>query len=55
MSVWVAESDKRMKKRTVTTGLRTNGMVQITQGLKEGEPIASTGSIFLSNLLVVGE
>jgi len=55
MSVWVAESDKRMKKRTVTTGLRTNGMVQITQGLKEGELIATTGSIFLSNLLVVGE
>ena len=55
MSVWVSESNNRMKKRTVTTGLRTNGLVQIIQGLKEGEPIASTGSIFLSNLLLVGE
>ena len=55
MSVWIAEANKRMKKRTVTTGLRTNGLVQITQGLKEGELIASTGSIFLSNILLVGE
>ena len=55
MSVWIAEANKRMKKRTVTTGLRTNGLVQITQGLKEGELIASTGSIFLSNMLLVGE
>ena len=55
MSVWIAEANKRMKKRTVTTGLRTNGLVQITQGLKEGELIASTGSIFLSNIVLVGE
>jgi len=36
-------------------GIRSNGLVQVTEGLQEGEVIATTNAIFLSNLLVVGE
>jgi cobalt-zinc-cadmium efflux system membrane fusion protein len=53
MSVWVTENERHWVKRTVTLGLRTNGLVQVVSGLKEGEKIATTGAIFLSNMLVI--
>lgn len=53
VSAWVTEDNKRWFKRTVTTGLHTNGFVQITSGLKAGEKAASTNVIFLSNMLDV--
>jgi cobalt-zinc-cadmium efflux system membrane fusion protein len=55
-TVWVTTNNgQRMNKRTVKLGIRNNTMVQITEGLQEGEIIASTNAIFLSNLLVIGE
>lgn len=55
-TVWVTTNNgKRMDKRTVQLGIRNNTMVQVTEGLQEGEIIASTNAIFLSNLLVIGE
>jgi len=55
MSVWVVTGERRMVRRTVKTGIRTSRLAQITEGLQEGELIASTGAIFLSNLLATGE
>jgi cobalt-zinc-cadmium efflux system membrane fusion protein len=52
-SIWVTEDGRRMFKRTVTLGLKSNGLVQITNGLKEGERVATTGAIFLSNMLEI--
>jgi cobalt-zinc-cadmium efflux system membrane fusion protein len=55
-TVWVTTNNgQRMNKRTVKLGIRNNTMVQIADGLQEGEIIASTNAIFLSNLLVIGE
>ena len=51
MSVWVTEDGRHWVSRTVTLGLKTNGLVQVTSGLEEGEKIATTGAIFLSNML----
>lgn len=51
MTVWVTEDGRHWVSRAVTLGLKTNGLVQITSGLEEGEKIATTGAIFLSNML----
>ena len=51
MSVWVTEDGRHWVSRTVTLGLKSNGLVQVTSGLEEGEKIATTGAIFLSNML----
>ncbi len=51
MSVWVTEDGRHWVSRTVTLGLKTNGLVQVTNGLEEGEKIATTGAIFLSSML----
>ena len=51
MTVWVTEDGRHWVSRAVTLGLRTNGLVQVTSGLEEGEKIATTGAIFLSNML----
>ena len=42
-----------MVKKTVTVGMETNGLVQITNGINEGEKIVTTGAIFLSNMLTI--
>ncbi|XAH21886.1 efflux RND transporter periplasmic adaptor subunit [Xylophilus sp. GW821-FHT01B05] len=53
-AVWVATSDDaegpRFVRRTVVTGLTTDGQVQIASGLKAGERIARRNALFLSNL-----
>jgi len=55
-TVWVTtDGGKHMNVRSVKLGIRSNGLVQVTEGLQEGEVIATTNAIFLSNLLVVGE
>jgi len=51
MTVWVTEDGRHWVSRAVTLGLKTNGLVQVTSGLEEGEKIATTGAIFLSNML----
>ncbi|MBV8619662.1 MAG: efflux RND transporter periplasmic adaptor subunit [Curvibacter sp.] len=52
MSVWVTTDRRHMVKRSVSLGREENGFVQVTQGLKAGELIATEGAIFLSNMLV---
>jgi len=49
MSVWITADRKRFEKRTVTTGLRQNGKVQIVEGVRAGELVVVDGAIFVSN------
>ncbi len=51
MTIWVTTDRRRFVKRTVTTGLRDAGYVQIVEGLRPGELIATEGALFLSNAL----
>jgi len=50
-SVWVTEDGRHWVSRTVTLGLSTNGLVQVVSGLEAGEKVATTGAVFLSNML----
>lgn len=52
-SAWVTEDGLRFKRRVVQTGLVQDGMVQITQGLNQGEKIAQDKGLFLSNLYLI--
>jgi cobalt-zinc-cadmium efflux system membrane fusion protein len=54
-SVWVTTDSRRFVKRTVTTGMRQNGWVQILDGLQPGETVVTEGAVFLSNKLLLGE
>lgn len=47
--VYVAKSDLEFVKRTVVTGRRKGTLIQILEGLKEGERVVSDGAIFLNN------
>ena len=51
MSVWVNPENNKLVKRTVTIGLQQDGLQQITEGLRPGEKVATTGAVFLSNAL----
>jgi cobalt-zinc-cadmium efflux system membrane fusion protein len=51
MTVWVTTDRRRFVKRTVKVGLRHAGNVQILDGLRPGELIATEGALFLSNAL----
>ena len=51
MTVWVTTDQRRFRRRTVTTGIQSDGWVQVLSGLSLGEKVAATGSIFLSNKL----
>jgi cobalt-zinc-cadmium efflux system membrane fusion protein len=53
LSVWTTQDGHHMVKKTVTVGMETNGLVQITNGINEGEKIVTTGAIFLSNMLTI--
>lgn len=55
MSVWVTTDSRHFVKRTVTTGLRQDGWVQILDGLRPGETVVTEGAVFLSNKLLLGE
>lgn len=54
MTVWVTKDSRHFTKRTVKTGLRENGWVQILDGLQAGERVVTEGAVFLSNMLVLG-
>ena len=54
MTVWVTNDRRHFVKRTVTTGLRQGGWVQILQGLLPGETVVTEGAVFLSNQLLLG-
>lgn len=51
MTVWVTTDRRHFVQRVVRTGLRTDGQVQILDGLQQGELVVSDGAVFLSNML----
>lgn len=51
MTVWVTSDRSNFYQRTVKTGLREDGRVQILQGVKPGETVVTDGAVFLDNLL----
>jgi membrane fusion protein, heavy metal efflux system len=55
MTVWVTKDSRHFIKRTVLTGIRQDGWVQILDGLETGETVATDGAVFLSNKLLLGE
>jgi cobalt-zinc-cadmium efflux system membrane fusion protein len=55
MSIWVGNGPHRFARRTVQTGMRNDGFVQILDGLSAGEPVVTDGAIFLSNELVIAQ
>ncbi|MGB6604441.1 MAG: efflux RND transporter periplasmic adaptor subunit [Steroidobacteraceae bacterium] len=50
-SVWVTSDGRHFARRTVSTGERDAGWVQVLKGVHPGELIVSDGAVFLSNLL----
>jgi cobalt-zinc-cadmium efflux system membrane fusion protein len=51
MAAWVTTDRRRFTERIIRTGLRTDGQVQILDGLQRGELVVSQGAVFLSNML----
>jgi cobalt-zinc-cadmium efflux system membrane fusion protein len=45
--VWVVRSDRAVEPRRVKTGMTKGRMVQVLEGLSDGEKIVSKGSLFL--------
>ncbi len=52
MTVWVTADSHTFSKRAVKTGATHNGFVEIIEGLKRGEIVATEGSLFISNQYV---
>jgi membrane fusion protein, heavy metal efflux system len=50
-TVWVTADRRRFTKRTVKIGDQRDGYRQILEGLQVGEPVATEGALFLSNML----
>jgi len=55
MTVWATTDRRRLVKRVVTVGLQQDGLVQIVEGLRPGELVASESALFLGNVLTSGE
>ena len=51
MAAWVTTDRRRFTERIIKTGLRTDGQVQVLDGLKRGELVVSDGAVFLSTML----
>jgi membrane fusion protein, heavy metal efflux system len=51
MTVWVTTDRRRFTQRVVKTGLRTDGQVEILEGLQAGELVVTDGAVFVSNML----
>jgi membrane fusion protein, heavy metal efflux system len=51
LTAWVYQGDHRFVQRTVTTGYRQDGQVQIVRGLSPGERVVTSGGIYLDNML----
>ncbi len=49
MTVWVTEDRRKFVKRAVKTGLVHDGFVEILDGLKPGDLVATEGSLFIAN------
>jgi membrane fusion protein, heavy metal efflux system len=50
-TAWVTTDRHHFAQRVVHTGMRTDGQVQILDGLQAGDLVVSDGAIFLSNML----
>jgi cobalt-zinc-cadmium efflux system membrane fusion protein len=50
-TVWVTTDRRHFSQRTVTTGERRAGWVEIAAGLRAGELVVTDGAVFLSNML----
>jgi membrane fusion protein, heavy metal efflux system len=53
MTVWVTADRRRFTKRTVKIGLQRDGYVQIREGVRAGELVATEGALFLSTALAI--
>ena len=51
MVAWVTTDHRHFVQKTIKTGLRQNGRVQILDGVQQGEFVVSDGAVFLSNML----
>jgi cobalt-zinc-cadmium efflux system membrane fusion protein len=51
MTAWVTADRHHFAQRVVKTGLREDGRVQITAGVKSGELVVTDGAVFLDNIL----
>jgi membrane fusion protein, heavy metal efflux system len=51
MTAWVTTDRHRFTQRIVKPGLRSDGRVQILEGLQRGELAVTEGAVFLSNML----
>jgi len=51
MTAWVTTDRHRFEQRIIKTGLRTDGWIQILDGLQRGELVVTDGAIFLDNVL----
>jgi cobalt-zinc-cadmium efflux system membrane fusion protein len=51
MTAWVTTDRHRFVQKVIKTGLRSNGQVQILEGLQRGELGVTEGAVFLSNML----
>ncbi len=45
--VWVARDDKSVERRDIKTGLSNGQMIQVIEGLHDGESVVSKGSLFV--------
>ncbi len=45
--VWVARDDKSVERRDIKTGLSNGQMIQVVEGLRDGESVVSKGSLFV--------
>jgi cobalt-zinc-cadmium efflux system membrane fusion protein len=50
-TAWVTTDRHRFVQRIITTGLRRDNRVQITDGLQRGELVVTDDAVFLSNML----
>lgn len=51
MTAWVTTDRHHFVQRVVKAGLRTDGQVQILDGLQQGELAVTDGAVFVSNML----
>lgn len=51
MTAWTTTDRHHFVQRTLTTGLRRDGFVQILTGVQKGELVVTDGAVFLSNML----
>jgi multidrug efflux pump subunit AcrA (membrane-fusion protein) len=47
--VFVALGEGKFEKRTVQTGRRQNGLVEVTGGLRPGERVVTRGGFFIKS------